>query len=170
MALWSVKGVARILTVTASWEKLLDNNQKSMRDCYKIPVLENLGATLDQFDTVDFSDNEIRKLDGFPLLRRLKTLLMNNNRICRIGENLEQSLPSLTELVLTNNNIQELGDLDPLATVKTLTLLSLLRNPVTNKKHYRLYVINKIPQIRVLDFQKVKLKVSCDKVKVSIIL
>lgn len=48
---------------------------------YKIPVLENLGATLDQFDTIDFSDNEIRKLDGFPLLRRLKTLLMNNNRI-----------------------------------------------------------------------------------------
>lgn len=36
---------------------------------------------------------------------------------------------------------------------------SLLRNPVTNKKHYRLYVINKLPQIRVLDFQKVKLKV-----------
>lgn len=48
---------------------------------YKIPVLENLGATLDQFDTVDFSDNEVRKLDGFPLLKRLKTLLMNNNRI-----------------------------------------------------------------------------------------
>lgn len=48
---------------------------------YKIPVLENLGATLDQFDTIDFSDNEVRKLDGFPLLRRLKTLLMNNNRI-----------------------------------------------------------------------------------------
>ncbi|XP_054626813.1 U2 small nuclear ribonucleoprotein A' isoform X2 [Dunckerocampus dactyliophorus] len=125
---------------------------------YKIPVLENLGATLDQFDTVDFSDNEVRKLDGFPLLRRLKTLLMNNNRICRIGENLEQCLPSLRELILTNNNIQELGDLEPLASVKTLTLLSLLRNPVTNKKHYRLYVINKIPQIRVLDFQKVKLK------------
>ncbi|XP_019748757.1 U2 small nuclear ribonucleoprotein A'-like [Hippocampus comes] len=90
---------------------------------YKIPVLENLGATLDQFDTVDFSDNEVRKLDGFPLLRRLKTLLMNNNRICRIGENLEQSLPHLRELILTNNNIQELGDLEPLASVKTLTLL-----------------------------------------------
>lgn len=36
---------------------------------------------------------------------------------------------------------------------------SLLRNPVTSKKHYRLYVIHKAPQIRVLDFQKVKLKV-----------
>lgn len=30
---------------------------------------------------------------------------------------------------------------------------------MTNKKHYRLYVINKLPQLRVLDFQKVKLKV-----------
>ncbi|KAF6737517.1 U2 small nuclear ribonucleoprotein A' [Oryzias melastigma] len=50
------------------------------------------------------------------------------------------------------------GDLDPLASVKTLTLLSLLRNPVTNKKHYRLYVISKLPHIRVLDFQKVKMK------------
>ncbi|ELK16877.1 Proprotein convertase subtilisin/kexin type 6, partial [Pteropus alecto] len=125
---------------------------------YKIPVIENLGATLDQFDAIDFSDNEIRKLDGFPLLRRLKTLLVNNNRICRIGEGLDQALPCLTDLILTNNSLVELGDLDPLAALKSLTYLSILRNPVTNKKHYRLYVIYKVPQIRVLDFQKVKLK------------
>lgn len=35
----------------------------------------------DQFDVMDFSDNDIRKLDGFPKLKRLKTLLLNNNRI-----------------------------------------------------------------------------------------
>ncbi|XP_074521697.1 U2 small nuclear ribonucleoprotein A' [Halichoeres trimaculatus] len=152
-----VKLTAELIEQAAQYTNPVRDRELDLRG-YKIPVLENLGATLDQFDTVDFSDNEIRKLDGFPLLKRLKTLLMNNNRICRVGENLEQSLPSLKELVLTNNNIQELGDLDPLATVKTLSLLSLLRNPVTNKKHYRLYVINKMPQIRVLDFQKVKLK------------
>ncbi|XP_029954332.1 U2 small nuclear ribonucleoprotein A' [Salarias fasciatus] len=152
-----VKLSAELIEQAAQYTNPVRDRELDLRG-YKIPVLENLGATLDQFDTIDFSDNEIRKLDGFPLLKRLKTLLMNNNRICRIGDNLEQCLPSLTELVLTNNNIQELGDLDPLASVKTLTLLSLLRNPVTNKKHYRLYVINKIPQIRVLDFQKVKLK------------
>ncbi|XP_055230467.1 U2 small nuclear ribonucleoprotein A'-like [Gorilla gorilla gorilla] len=125
---------------------------------YKIPIIENLGATLDQFDAIDFSDNEIRKLDGFPLLRRLKTMLVNNNRICRIGEGLDQALPCLTELILTNNRLVELGDLDPLASLKSLTYLSILRNPVTNKKHYRLYVIYKVPQVRVLDFQKMKLK------------
>nr|XP_057945666.1 U2 small nuclear ribonucleoprotein A' [Doryrhamphus excisus] len=152
-----VKLSAELIEQAAQYTNPVRDRELDLRG-YKIPVLENLGATLDQFDTVDFSDNEVRKLDGFPLLKRLKTLLMNNNRICRIGENLEQCLPSLRELILTNNNIQELGDLEPLASVKTLTLLSLLRNPVTNKKHYRLYVINKIPQIRVLDFQKVKLK------------
>uniref|UniRef100_A0A8C2ZYV7 Small nuclear ribonucleoprotein polypeptide A' n=1 Tax=Cyclopterus lumpus TaxID=8103 RepID=A0A8C2ZYV7_CYCLU len=154
-----VKLSAELIEQAAQYTNPVRDRELDLRG-YKIPVLENLGATLDQFDTIDFSDNEVRKLDGFPLLKRLKTLLMNNNRICRIGENLEHALQGLTELVLTNNNIQELGDLDPLATVKTLSLLSLLRNPVTNKKHYRLYVINKIPQIRVLDFQKVKLKVS----------
>ncbi|CAG5850568.1 U2 small nuclear ribonucleoprotein A' [Menidia menidia] len=152
-----VKLSAELIEQAAQYTNPVRDRELDLRG-YKIPVLENLGATLDQFDTIDFSDNEVRKLDGFPLLKRLKTLLMNNNRICRIGENLEMALPSLRELVLTNNSIQELGDLDPLASVKTLTLLSLLRNPVTNKKHYRLYVINKIPQIRVLDFQKVKLK------------
>ncbi|XP_071765016.2 U2 small nuclear ribonucleoprotein A' [Centroberyx gerrardi] len=152
-----VKLSAELIEQAAQYTNPVRDRELDLRG-YKIPVLENLGATLDQFDTIDFSDNEIRKLDGFPMLKRLKTLLMNNNRICRIGESLEQSLSSLTELILTSNNIQELGDLDPLASVKSLTLLSLLRNPVTNKKHYRLYVINKIPQIRVLDFQKVKLK------------
>lgn len=48
---------------------------------YKIPQIENMGATLDQFDTIDFSDNDLRRLDGFPYLPRIKCLLLNNNRI-----------------------------------------------------------------------------------------
>ncbi len=34
----------------------------------KAPAIENLGATRDQFDTIDLSDNEIKKLDNFPLV------------------------------------------------------------------------------------------------------
>ncbi len=29
---------------------------------YKIPMIENLGVAQDQFDAIDFSDNEIRSL------------------------------------------------------------------------------------------------------------
>ena len=36
---------------------------------------------------------------------------------------------------------------------------SLMRNPVTHKQHYRSYVIYKLPQVKVLDFRKVKQKV-----------
>lgn len=43
-----------------------------------------MGATLDQFDTIDFSDNDLRKLGGFPYLQRLKCLLLNNNRIALV--------------------------------------------------------------------------------------
>jgi len=123
---------------------------------YKIPVIENLGTTLDQFDCIDFSDNEIRKLDGFPYLQRVKCLLLNNNRIVRIGEGLEMNLPNLSTLMLTNNSLQELADLEPLSSMKSLTMLSLLHNPVVTRRNYREYVIHKFPSLRVLDFKKVK--------------
>lgn len=77
----------------------------------------------------------------------------------RIADNLEQCLPNLESLILTGNQIQELGDLDPLASLPKLKMLSLLHNPVVSKEHYRLYVAHKIPQVRILDFRKVKLKV-----------
>ncbi|XP_044940198.1 LOW QUALITY PROTEIN: U2 small nuclear ribonucleoprotein A'-like [Mustela putorius furo] len=154
----TVKLTAELIEQVAQYTNAVGDRELDLRG-YKIPVIENLGATLDQFDAIDFSDNEIRKLDGFPLLRRLKTLLVNNNKICRIGEGLDQALACLTELILTNSSLVELGwHPDPLASLKSLTYLSILRNPVTNKKHYRLYVIYKVPQVRVLDFQKVKLK------------
>lgn len=35
----------------------------------------------DQFDTIDLTDNDIRKLENIPLLKRLSTLLMHNNRV-----------------------------------------------------------------------------------------
>jgi len=125
---------------------------------YKIGLIENLGATLNQFDTIDFTDNDIRRLDGFPALSKLKSLLFSNNKVQHIGSNLEQFLPKLENLVLVNNNIEDLGEIDQLATIKTLKSLSLVRNPVAALKHYRLYTIYRIPSLRNLDFKKVKEK------------
>ncbi|CAH3194538.1 unnamed protein product [Porites evermanni] len=92
----------------------------------------------------------------FSLFWRVKCFFFKKKRIFRIAENIEESLPQLETIVMTSNNMQELKDLDPLKTIQSLRYLSLLRNPVTNKPHYRLYVIHKLPQIRVLDFQRVK--------------
>ena len=61
-------------------------------------------------------------------------------------------------LILTNNQIQELADLETLSTCKHISMLSLLHNPVVAKPNYRLFVVHKFPNLRVLDFKKVKPK------------
>ncbi|CAL4937120.1 unnamed protein product [Urochloa decumbens] len=122
----------------------------------KIAVIENLGATEDQFDTIDLSDNEIVKLENFPYLNRLGTLLVNNNRITRINPNLGEFLLKLHTLVLTNNRLTNLAEIDPLASLPKLQYLSLLDNTVTKQTDYRLYVIHKLKHLRLLDFKKVK--------------
>ncbi|KAL8456898.1 hypothetical protein ACS0TY_034942 [Phlomoides rotata] len=124
----------------------------------KISVIENVGATEDQFDTIDLSDNEIVKLENFPNLNRLGTLLLNNNRITRISTNLGEFLPKLHTLVLTNNRLTNLVEIDPLVSLPKLQFLSLLDNNITKKPNYRLYVIHKLKSLRVLDFRKVKQK------------
>ncbi|KAJ6393291.1 hypothetical protein OIU77_022712, partial [Salix suchowensis] len=122
----------------------------------KIPVIENLGATEDQFDTIDLSDNEIVKLENMPYLNRLGTLIINNNRITRINPKIGEFLPKLHTLVLTNNRLVNLAEIDPLASLTKLHFLSLLDNNITKKPNYRLYVIHKLKPLRVLDFKKVK--------------
>ncbi|VDD87999.1 unnamed protein product [Enterobius vermicularis] len=134
----------------------LRDRELSLRAC-KIPVLENVGATMDKFDTIDFTDNDIRKLENIPLLKRLSCLLLHNNRVQQIMPNLGGVLPSLRTLALTNNNLCELGDIDPLATCKKLEYLTLIGNPVTHKPQYRSYVIYRVPSVRVLDFKRVRL-------------
>lgn len=108
-------------------------------------------------DAIDFTNNDLRVLGNFPRLTRLQHILLNNNRISKVDSGLGEYVPNVHTIILTNNSIQELGDLEPLSELKKLTHLSLLDNPVTKKQYYRLYLIYKLPQLRVLDFNKVKL-------------
>lgn len=54
---------------------------------------------------MDFSDNEIKKLENFPRYKRLSSLLFCNNHISKISEELGTSLPNLSCLILTNNKV-----------------------------------------------------------------
>ncbi|KAF9056682.1 leucine-rich repeat-domain-containing protein [Panaeolus papilionaceus] len=123
---------------------------------YKIPAIENLGVTRDQHDAIDFTDNAIITLGNLPLLKRLHTLLLANNRIQNISPSIHLSAPNLHTLVLTNNNISELGDLEPLKELKHLQYISLLGNPVREKKWYREWLAFRIPSLRVIDFQRIR--------------
>lgn len=125
---------------------------------YKIPAIENLGCLQDQFDCVDLSDNEIKKLGNFPRMKRLKCLLLNHNHVGRVGDDLADALPSLEILVLTGNKVATLSQIDQLAALPRLQQLSLIDNPVCRRQHYRAYLIHKMPGLKVLDYHKIKPK------------
>jgi len=122
---------------------------------HKIPAIENLGVA-GPHDAIDFTDNDIQMLGNFPLSPRLHTLLLARNRISSIQPSLANSIPNLTTLVLTANNFGELADLDVLTNFGRLTHLVLMENPVTRKEYYRLWVLWRCPNVRFLDYRKVK--------------
>lgn len=78
----------------------------------------------DHYQCIDLSDNELQRLENFPLLKNLETLLLHNNRISRIAAGLGASLPGLRTLMLTNNQLAALSDLEPLAEFDQVTRAS----------------------------------------------
>ena len=121
---------------------------------YKLKLIENLGATLDFYECIDLSDNELRKLNNFTYLEKLRSLILTNNRINRIDD-VSEMLPNLENLCLMSNKLAELSEIDKLTNCKKLERLILTNNVVTEMNNYRLYVVHKIPSLRILDFKKV---------------
>ena len=119
---------------------------------YKIPYIENLAATNDQFECIDLTENDISKLEELPQLKRLESLLLANNRISQIEPDFGEMCPKLDTLILTNNRVAKLSDIDEIGSCKTLKRLSLVGNMVANLANYRLYTIHRIPSLKTLDF------------------
>jgi U2 small nuclear ribonucleoprotein A' len=123
---------------------------------WQIPFLENLSATNDQFAALDLTDNQIARLELLPPLLRLSTLLLSGNRIVKVEKGFADHCPKLESLILTNNRLSSLAEVDKLAqSCPQLLRLSLKGNLVASLPHYRAYVIHRLPNLRVLDFQKV---------------
>lgn len=94
----------------------------------------SLTVAAQEQDAIDFTDNDITTLSNFPLSPRLRSLYCARNRIASIQPNLAKSIPNLTTLVLTENQLSELSDLDGLAGFRKLVHLSVVGNPVTSKE------------------------------------
>ena len=125
---------------------------------FKIIDMQNLSATKDQFTCINLADNSISEVNYLPQLKKLKTLILINNRISKIDKDFAINCPLLNNIILTNNKIETFEQIDNIATCKTITKLFLVDNLVTKIKNYRLYVIYKIPSLRILDFQRVTQK------------
>ena len=132
---------------------------------FKIMEIQNLSATNDQFACINLTDNSISEINMLPQLKRLKTLMLINNRISKVEKDFAINCPFLANLVLINNKISDFEQIDNIASCQTIEKLYLLDNVVTKLKNYRLYVIYKLPKLRILDFQRVTKKEREDALK-----
>ncbi|XP_024013453.1 acidic leucine-rich nuclear phosphoprotein 32-related protein [Eutrema salsugineum] len=93
----------------------------------------------------------VSSLEQFPRLGNLQKLILSDNRITVGLEFLvEAGLDSLRDLDLSNNRIQFVEDLAPLAQLK-LVSLDLYECPVTRVKDYRSRVFALIKTLKYLD-------------------
>ncbi|KAJ2568658.1 U2 snRNP complex subunit [Coemansia sp. RSA 1694] len=151
-----MKLTADLIASSPTYINAIKDRELNLSD-NNISVIENLGATRDLNDSLNLCHNNIRILGNFPTLDRLQCLYLADNRVAAIERDLAQFLPRLRTLVLSNNDIGDLVDLEPLRQFDCLEILSLVNNPVMSKKYARLWCIWRLsPSLRVLDFERVK--------------
>ncbi|RZS20969.1 hypothetical protein BHM03_00053552 [Ensete ventricosum] len=126
----------------------LDGSVKCLHG--RLPPPEILGR-YQSLELLSIANVGVSSLEKFPRLRNLQRLILSDNRIAGGLEFLvEAGLESLRDLDLSNNRIQFLEDLAPLAQLR-LVSLDLYECPVTRIKDYRSRVFGMIRTLRYLD-------------------
>ncbi|KAH7665165.1 L domain-like protein [Dioscorea alata] len=111
-------------------------------------------ALLERFQSLEhlsIANVGVSSLEKFPRLKNLQRLILSDNRIASGLEFLvEAGLESLRDLDLSNNRIQFLEELAPLARLR-LVSLDLYECPVTKVRDYRSRVFGMIRTLKYLD-------------------
>eukprot|EP00250_Pteridium_aquilinum_P010441 c19390_g1_i1 orf=659-1435(+) len=111
-------------------------------------------ALLEQFSqlrVLSIANVGLASLADFPSLPHLERLILSDNRILGGLESLvEAGLVSLRDLDLSNNKLQSLEDLAPLAKLNLLSL-DLYECPITRIQDYRAKVFSSIKSLQYLD-------------------
>jgi len=127
---------------------------------WRLPAeVENLSVLVDHgIGAIDISETGVQSLSNFPVMPGVRILTACNNTISKVSIDISTSLPFLDVLVLTGNRLSSFPVCEPLLRLKSLSVLSLLGNPVTRKQHYRLLFIHSLPNLRLLDLSRVSKK------------
>ena len=95
--------------------------------------------------------SDISILSDFPLL---EVLVLNKNQIKDLS--IFQSLKNIRELYLSDNLINDINQIDNLKFCKKLEKIILRGNPLTNLPNYEQIIIEKLPQIKIIDDKDIK--------------
>jgi len=115
---------------------------------------------------LDMSFNSVTNLENLEGFSKIETLVADNNTLKGSQPGLAAIGETLRVLSVNNNSIEDLDAfLDSLAPLKSLRILSMLKNPACpsmffggdseDYARHRLYVINKLRKLELLDTQPV---------------
>ena len=107
-------------------------------------------AKCEKLETLSCASCGLATLSGFPPLAKLKSLLLNDNRISS-GLDALVKCENLTSLSLANNRIASVDDLKPLADELTLNVLEVEQCPLTNAEGYFETIMSMMPTLNTLD-------------------
>ncbi|OQR66613.1 acidic leucine-rich nuclear phosphoprotein 32 family member A-like [Tropilaelaps mercedesae] len=113
-------------------------------------TIVGLGDEFVNLRTLSLNSVGLTSLKGFPKLPCLEKLELSDNRISG-GLNVLHGSPRLTHLTLSNNKIQEVETLEPLASLKELRVLDLFNCGVTSVDGYREKMFQLLPSLKYLD-------------------
>jgi U2 small nuclear ribonucleoprotein A' len=116
--------------------------------------LETLSAASDQYECIDVSDNQIDYVAGFPLLKKLKVLILAFNRLTAIDGYALKNLPNLEVLILTGNRISSVEGISGIQHCKRLKRISLVNNPISSFPAYRRQLLKLQPSLEYIDFKR----------------
>jgi acidic leucine-rich nuclear phosphoprotein 32 family protein B len=117
----------------------------------RLPAAPSLFEKFENLQHLSIASIGVSTLEQFPRLGNLEKLILSDNRISGGLEFLvEAGLDSLRDLDLSNNRIQYIEDLAPLAKLR-LVSLDLYECPVTRVKDYRARVFGLISSLKYLD-------------------
>ncbi|KAF0694554.1 Aste57867_14594 [Aphanomyces stellatus] len=131
---------------------LLHNNQ--------IETIENLDG-VPKLQKLWLSSNRIHTIENLHMCTDLRELWLQDNKISAVG-GLDQ-LTNLHNLALSKNRIAHFEELSKLAVLPNLCSLSLSdehygSNPITHESGYKVFIVNQLKQVRILDGLEVQTK------------
>lgn len=130
---------------------------------------------LPHLDVLDLSGNEIKEIENISHLRELRVLNLAGNQLnhlsclkgldslveLNVSKNLltvleeVDHLPRLQRLFVAQNNIERLEDMMCIVNITSLAELTLEGCPVTQRNHYRYFILFRLPHLKFLDMRRV---------------
>lgn len=136
--------------------ELLPNLRELKLSGSQVASFRDLGQSARSLEVLWLSDCGLKDLDGVDNMVSLKELYASFNEIEDVSPLYMH--PSLEVLDLDNNKITSTGDIDFIASLKNLRVLSLRGNQISLYKHYRNIVCSRIPQLESLEDKSVRSK------------